>query len=369
MKKILVIGSGAIGRGYVPWLFDLNKQRIDFVDTNRHIVDALNTSGSYLSYMTVNNSYKTKDVIVGKAYHSSDLTPNIIENYDFLITSVGPRNFLSLAELFKAVRTPVVCFENGRDLVTKMRVAANRENIYFGIPDVISSNAKDLALFQGSDLSLITESGKTFVEQGAGDMHGDITYCSEEEIRKQWAAKLYIHNTPHCIAAYLGNICGCSYLHEAMQIPKVRDIVVGATYEMQNMVLKDFNLDKEFVEAYSIKEINRFSNTLLYDPISRVAREPFRKLGLNDRLIGAARKAYVNNISPKNVLTGIMSAFLFNNKDDSDAIISYLFDTLDNESFLSIAIGLSPHSVVTDALLQSWDENLVMLHEIKNDFQ
>ena len=48
---------------------------------------------------------------------------------------------------------------------------------------------------------------------------------SQDEIKKQWAAKLYIHNTPHCIAAYLGSLCGKKYLHEGMSVTSVNSIV------------------------------------------------------------------------------------------------------------------------------------------------
>ena len=76
-----------------------------------------------------------------------------------------------------------------------MRVSTSRSNIYFGIPDVISSNASNPNKKNWPKLSLITENGQTFVEKGAEDLGGDILYADESEIRKQWAAKLYIHNT------------------------------------------------------------------------------------------------------------------------------------------------------------------------------
>ena len=159
---------------------------------------------------------------------------------------------------------------------------------------------------------MITENGKTFVEKGAEELGGDILYVDEEEIRKQWAAKLYIHNTPHCIAAYLGSLCKKTYLHEAMQELKIKQIVEKATIEMKRMVELEYGLEDDFSSFYAQKELDRFSNNLLFDPVLRVAREPFRKLGLNDRLIGAAKKAFANNIYPEAILLGIMSAFLLN---------------------------------------------------------
>ena len=47
--------------------------------------------------------------------------------------------------------------------------------------------------------------------------------------------------------------------------------------------------DDEFIEFYAKKEIKRFGNTKLFDTISRVGREPLRKLKGSDRLIQSAK--------------------------------------------------------------------------------
>jgi mannitol-1-phosphate 5-dehydrogenase len=367
MQKLLVIGAGAIGRGYLPWVFDPSKYVIDFVDANSNLVSSLSVAGHYHTYRTRDGRYDELRVSINKIYHVNQLTQSILDEYDFILTAVGPRNFLKLTNLFTKSNVPVVAFENQRDVVTSMRIATGREDIYFGIPDVITSSTASSTLLAKDRNAIITEDGKTYIENGARDLGGDLLYCDELEIRKQWAAKLYIHNSPHCIAAYLGHLCKASYLHESMEWPASRNVVIGATQEMSQMVINTYGVDAEFAKYYADKEISRFSNKLLFDPISRVAREPFRKLGLNDRLIGATRKAYVGNVHPTNMLLGIMSAFLFNKPDDADAIISFLFRTLSPEQFLGSIIRLNQGDVIFDSLIHSWDANLLSLKEIMND--
>ena len=65
------------------------------------------------------------------------------------------------------------------------------------------------------------------------------------------AAKLYIHNTPHCIAAYLGYLNSKTYLHEGMQNNKIYEIVEGSMLEMSRTILKLFSLNEDFVDWYS----------------------------------------------------------------------------------------------------------------------
>ena len=108
---------------------------------------------------------------------------------------------------------------------------------------------------------------------------------------------------------------------------------------------------------YLNKEIARFKNILLHDPIKRIAREPFRKLALNDRLIGAASKAIANNISVENTLTGVIAAFRYDDYDDPDRNIKILFESLDREDFLRIAIGLNQHEVIYQLIM---DQNILL---------
>ena len=169
MNKILIIGAGAIGRGYVPWLFE--NAIINFADIDKNLIQSMKTQQFYKSFMTINNQYKEKIINLDKILDIGEINPEEINNYDFIITCVGPRNFLKLTDLFAVTDTTIICFENDRSLVNTMRISTNRNNIYFGIPDVISSNASNPYKKEWPNLSLITENGKTFVEAAAARCH------------------------------------------------------------------------------------------------------------------------------------------------------------------------------------------------------
>ncbi|MHB9156118.1 MAG: mannitol dehydrogenase family protein, partial [Endomicrobiales bacterium] len=197
------------------------------------------------------------------------------------------------------------------------------ERVYFAIPDVITSNTASKGLLKNDPLSVISENGELFIDDGAKEIKGDIKYCDKNELQKQWTAKLYLHNTPHCIAAYLGALVGVRYLHESMKYPEIREIVTGSMQEMLTALKLKWDIPHSFLEWYADKEIQRFSCELLFDPISRVAREPLRKLELEGRLMGAAQICLSLGFIPKNILTGIASALLFENIDDSDWHLSF----------------------------------------------
>ena len=174
-----------------------------------------------------------------------------------------------------------------------------------------------------------------------------------------------MHNTPHCIAAYLTSILSAKYVHEGMRHKKIKTIVAGVMKEMQNYLLLKRKLNKPFVNWYAKKELRRFSNVLLYDPVIRVAREPFRKLAANERLLGAAQLCLSAGIIPKNILIGIMAAFYYDNSDDPDRNIRYLIKSLEPKDFLKIVMHLDKGSALYMILLERWDDNLKFLKNLK----
>src|SRR4029079_17509883 len=122
-----------------------------------------------------------------------------------------------------------------------------------------------------------------------------------KQLDQQWTAKLYLHNTPHCVAAYLGALLGVEYMHEAMRDPELAAIVEGSMREMLTSLKLKWDIEHNFLDWYAQKELDRFRSELLFDPISRVAREPLRKLELEGRLIGSAQICLSLGFVPENI--------------------------------------------------------------------
>lgn len=364
-KKLLIYGAGAIGRGYLPRVFPNPEYEYYYVEKNPAIREQLKKKKQFTSYMTVGKKYDVKKITIIDCLAPSEET-DLIHRVDAILISVGPRNFMSLKDRLVNTTVPIICFENDDGLPALLRQATGNDNIVFGIPDVITSNTAPQELLDKDPLAIVTEDGVCFVDKKVESLGGDCHYVSVEELRKQWLAKLYIHNTPHCITAYFGSLLGVQYLHNAMQNPKVVKIIRGVMREMEAMLLIKHRLDPKFLKFYSDKELRRFSNLLLCDPISRVAREPFRKLALNERLIGAAGLCLSTGVIPENMLKGIMAAFCFENESDPDFHIKHLMRALSPEEFLRIIIRLRPGEVLSQILIDNWGKYFKLIEEIKN---
>jgi len=108
-------------------------------------------------------------------------------------------------------------------------------------------------------------------------------------------AKLYGHNATHALAAYIGSITGAARIADLQQTPGALPFLRAAFLEESGpaLIKKRAGIDPLFTEAgyrhYADDLLARMVNPFLRDTVERVGRDPHRKLGWNDRLIGTIR--------------------------------------------------------------------------------
>lgn len=366
-KKILVYGAGAIGRGYLPWVFSPDEFEYYYVERNDELRKKLLQERRFTTRKTIKkngeNLYETLIVPIAQCFALGE-EKSIIREIDVVVIAVGPRNVLSLTDSLIGTKMPIICCENDPSVPELLKPVIGNPNIVFAVPDVITSNTASEEMKKVDPLSIITEDGVCYIDDRVSIVGGNAIYISKVELDKQWTAKLYLHNTPHCIAAYLGSLLGVQYLHEAMEVPHARKIIAGAMAEMQQVLLKKFKIDGKFIDWYADKELARFGNNLLFDPVSRVAREPFRKLAPRERLLGAAQLCLSTSVYPKSIMLGIMAAFFYSNQSDPDLNIQYLVRSLDAGDFLRIVMQLPGDQALSQLLLEHWEDNRIFLKTI-----
>ncbi|MEK7748411.1 MAG: mannitol-1-phosphate 5-dehydrogenase [Nitrospirota bacterium] len=339
-RKILFVGAGAIGRGYLPLLFSPQMYDFVFVDSNPRIIERMRDTGSYTTFRVRKDQYEEKTIPVAAAFTPDQFRLSEHTDAAACFFSVGPRNVSRAAAMIKGLKIPLILSENEPNTVDMAKSVVGHEQVYFAVPDVITSNTAPQKFLDKDPLAIVTEDGVMFIEEGP-NLTGDFKFLTRDQLLgMQWTPKLYLHNTPHCIAAYLGALVGVTYVHEAMSIPKVDAIVVGAMMEMLKSLKMKWEIPHDFLEWYAEKELARFRCKLLFDPVARVAREPMRKLGLHGRLIGAAQICLALGIIPQNILAGITGALLFEDQNDPDHHLAFLRRVMSKDSFNTYILGL-----------------------------
>ena len=316
-KSILIIGAGAIGRGFIAPLFKSRNYKISFMDNNISLINKLKKK-KYIAAFARNNSYTFSNIDIENIYHTSDSFE--INYYDFIFICVGPRNYLSLAEILKKYKNICYTLENDDKSAINLRKITGNKNIFFGIPDVISSNTAPDYLLKKDSLTTVSEVGNLVLENSSFKFPKQILVPSGNKFREHWICKLFIHNAPHAVAAYLGSIYGYTYIHQAMKDKYIFKIVNGSITEITNAIIKSKYSSKKFANYYMNKELKRFMNPKLFDPISRVARDPIRKLSPDNRLILSMRMLMGLNLPYKNTAKGVKSVFFYKNNLDEKSL-------------------------------------------------
>jgi mannitol-1-phosphate 5-dehydrogenase len=148
----------------------------------------------------------------------------------------------------------------------------------------------------------------------SGFQRGIEVFVEKSELQPFAQAKLYGHNAGHALAAYLGHELGLTRIDELANRPDVLRFVSDAMLLESGAPLcrRYANVDpmfspagfRVFVDDLMVRMINPY----VRDTIARVGRDPARKLGWNDRLIGAMRLAAADGVLPYRYATGAAAA-------------------------------------------------------------
>tara|TARA_Y200000002_G_scaffold345221_1_gene318962 strand:- start:777 stop:1877 length:1101 start_codon:yes stop_codon:yes gene_type:complete len=363
-KKILIYGAGAIGRGYLPWIFPEKYFDFYFVDVNKKLVSLLRKKKYYETFKIINYKYYSKKIFPKNVYILNEEIPHL-NKFELIITCVGTRQSNNIFKNISLFKKKIICLENDPFVVENYKKETKKENMFFGIPDVISSNTAPKKIKKNNELNLVTENGICYIDQKINIKNINAKLLDKKNLRSQWLAKLYIHNSSHCTAAYLGSIIKKKFLHEALENKNIKRIVKDCINELSEMLIKKYNMNKKFVSFYGSKEYKRFSNKFLFDPISRVAREPFRKLQPKERLIGAANECLSVGIEPAALSIGIIAAINYDNTKDEDSNLTILRKALTEEDFLKIILNLRDSEPLFQFLIKNWKAYNAKLKIIK----
>ncbi len=292
-SSVLIVGAGAIGRGFIAPVMARQGYDIHFVDCDRVLVKHFQDRQvrNYLTAFSEPEGYEFEKVPYLSCHHIDQLKFED-SGPDFVVFAVGMKNLEDAASRIVTAYgderpTAVYSVENDPTSVSTLEmVFGNSSSIYFGVPDVISSNEAPERLLKLDPLCLSSEVGELYLQ--GNYLHGEITGYDDAYVHTHWICKKYLHNTPHAALAYCGAVKGYTYIHEAAADPQIGEIVEELMSGIQVVLQKKYKLDDGFLEDYADKEILRFKNPSLHDPISRVGRNPDIKLKPEERIVHIA---------------------------------------------------------------------------------
>lgn len=347
-KKAVMFGAGNVGRGFLGQLFHESGYEVVFVDIDEELVAALNRQGRYTIRLVTNESAEEVVIDQVRAVHGRDREAVFSEMVDAVLmaTAVGvpalphiaPAIALGVARRAEAgVEEPlniIVC-ENLKDASQVFRGMV-RENLpekyhrflaeKIGFVDTVIARMAPLIPpeVRAQDPTLVIVEPYKVLPVSKEGFIGPVPQIVGMEAHSNFAAyvdrKLYIHNAAHAMQAYLGYRKGLEYGYQAMEDPDIYPLVLKAMEESAMALVSRYKLDPAALKEHISDLDFRFRNRALGDTIFRLGRDPIRKLGPKDRLVGAANLALEEGVEPEALAWGIAAGLAFDDERDPKAL-------------------------------------------------
>ena len=385
MPQAVIFGAGNIGRGFIGQLFSEGGYDVVFVDVDRALVEALNQRHAYTIRLVSNEGQESVRVAPVRALHASQrneissalmdaemaasavgsaalqaIAPSVASGVSMRASpeKSGHLNFLLCENLKGAARTFREMVEAGLD--EQERVYAQN---HVGFVDTVVARMVPAPTPQmrAEDPSLIAvEPFKELpVDRDAfsgppPDIPGIIPVSPFAFFTER---KLHIHNAGHSVLAYLGYLAGYEYGYEALADDDIYFQARGAMEESARALTRRYHPATGSLLINIEDLLRRFGNRALGDTVARLARDPMRKLGRADRLVGASLSCLAEGISPTNLATGIAAGLRFTMRGDPSAgQVQDIIRTRGIAHALAEVCELGPGEPLFDMVVQRYRE-------------
>jgi mannitol-1-phosphate 5-dehydrogenase len=109
-------------------------------------------------------------------------------------------------------------------------------------------------------------------------------------------------------------------MHEAARDPEIFAQADAATRESAAAVAAKHGFPAQAIEEYRAAFLEQLKSPFLPDEVERVIREPLRKLGREERLVGPAMLACASGEAPQALARVIAAAFRVANSRDPESL-------------------------------------------------
>ncbi len=342
--RVVVFGAGAAGRGLIGLLFSRAGYDIVFVDIKDELVAALKRHGRYdVLLHRIAGGQETAGVSGFSVYRASDREAIAAEiaTADLVLTAVFAQN---LPDVARTVALGVGrCRAAGREQPLNCIACENMK--------------KSSSTLRGYVHELLDEDGGRFLDRSVGfpdcminrvvPSPSDPLYIETEDycewtlerqafkgvfpapigfiepVDNQAARldrKLMVYNGSHAATAYFGHGAGHEWIHEAVGDPAVASEVEGALGELAAVVQRHHGFSPASMDNYKRDFWLRCRNPGLKDRITRIARQPVRKLGGNERFIAPAKLAGEYGLPRVHIVRAIASALAYREEADAQSV-------------------------------------------------
>ncbi len=378
----VIFSAGKIARGFIAHLLTLAGYDLIFVEKSRALAELLRERRSYpIEVMGApDKNLVVQNFQVLDSDHQEAITDAIV-NSSIVFVSIGGGNlpqiaptlaasFQKLEETAPAKYLNVVLCENYyqpakwlRGMIEDRLPEADRKwfRAHVGVAEalVLRSCIEPTAEMRQNDPLSLKVQNAWQMPLDADALRGTLPQIPGLDLQKNFQGrltqKLFTYNAINAVVCYLGHLRGFTELSDAANDPEISRLAAQAGREASEALIRRYGFNPEDQRTFADAALAKYQKTEIVDPIERNARDPIRKLGLHDRLVGPATLALENGVCPVALAQSIAAALRYRCASDSAALrLQELIKTEGVKAALQQICGLEPDSELARMVLEQY---------------
>ncbi|MGG5314674.1 mannitol dehydrogenase [Enterococcus sp. AZ072] len=339
MKNVLIVGAGRLGKGFVGETFFNAGWNITFLDNDPQVIDELNKEGHFdVRVHTTDDVFMNK--IDGYKAFVTDADYSVMDSFlaaDLLMLPLYPEDFEESAkylakcfdkqyEVDPEGKKTLICLTNKNHIIDQI-TAYFRDNLgseeaknWFDknvvVRDSIVRRSTDAETTYSTDL--VTTAVAALIIQGP--VYSDFSDVKWLDVRENVEMlkdiKVFTINGPHAATAYYGYLKGYDDIVTAQADPAVAALIKAVHDATVHAVLFEYPVTRE--EIRELEYLPKAKNEMP-DAIYRVAYDPIRKVGPQDRFMGVIRLCQKYDINYDGIAKALACAFAYSEPADESA--------------------------------------------------
>ena len=344
-RAAMIVGAGKMGRGFCAEILASAGCHLTFVDSDEARVERLCHAGGYTIYKARKTYFETVTIEGFDALPLSaegELSDLVAQKGMLIMLAIPFGQLESVAQLLavciarKAMETP----EEPLDILLCINHidAKNKLQNYF--ENMLGGSALDyvhrrVGIVETVAICMCPELPDNLAERdplgvltnGYPEMPMDATAFKGEPPRSEKIRltfhldaeahrKMFTFNTAYAAIAYLSAPWHYVWATEAMRNPDIKQGVLDALRESSVGLCGEYGFAQDEMEEWNERILQVIDNPLLGDTINRLGSDTPRKVGPQDRLVGAALLCLKHGGHPDTLARVIACAYRYQVSDD-----------------------------------------------------
>ncbi len=341
----VIFGAGKIARGFIGHLLYLSGIEFTFVEKFDSLVDLINLRGEYtVNILGANDKNCVVKCVKALGFADKEKIAEAIANADAVFNAVGGKNLGEIVPFLTAGIEKKSKKGGKLNIVTCENWKQPADILKNGISEIISEEAREyfesnVGITEAvimrsaieSDAELLKKVPLTVNVQNFWELPVDSSRLKGElpkiqglklipEFTGFLERKFYTYNAANGTTSYLGALFGYEKIADAAHDERILKVLDGVYMETATALSKKHNFPLDEQLAFTLTSKNKLQDYTIVDFIERNARDPIRKLGPDDRLVGSARLVDSFGIKPENLCTAIAAAIYYKCENDEFAV-------------------------------------------------